>query len=167
MQDLNWVKHWVSRIGLSVVLHRSPPKHSNQENWSSTHFYWFKSPTWSRKSLTGEAWMPVQAPNIAIASNHGTIVLFRRCRRVKQWEENIALFSQVREPSKKGSSLFIVCHSRQATLLPSENSLRTADAFPVVASLPPKNSYFSEGEKRRLKMRLRLAGYFENGCVAN
>ena len=185
MQDLNWVQHWVSRIGLSVVLDRSPPKHSNQENWSSTHFYWFKSPPWSRKSLTGEAWMPVQAPNIAIASNHGTIVemsvfkgfilwslselivLFRRCRRVKQWEENIALFSQVREPLKKGSSLFIVCHSRQATLLPSENSLQTADAFPVVASLPPKNSYFSEGEKRRLEMRLRLAGYSENGCVAN
>ena len=37
-------------------------------------------------------------------------------------------------------------------------SLRTADAFPVVASLPPKNSYFSEGEKRRPEMRLRLAG---------
>ena len=74
MQDLNWVQHWVSRIGLSVVLHRSPPKHSNQENWSSTHFYWFKSPPWSRKSLTGEAWMPVKAPNIAIASNQGTIV---------------------------------------------------------------------------------------------
>ena len=122
MQDLNWVQHWVSRIGLSVVLDRSPPKHSNQENWSSTHFYWFKSPTWSRKSLSGEVWTPVQAPNMA--SNHGTIVemsvfkgfklwslselivLFRRCRRVKQWEENIALFSQVREPLKKGSSLF-------------------------------------------------------------
>ena len=87
------------------------------------------------------------------------IVLFRRCRRVKQWEENFASFSQVREPLKKGSSLFIVCHSRQATLLPSENSLRTADAFPVVASLPPKNSYFSVGERRRPEMRLRFAGY--------
>ena len=32
-------------------------------------------------------------------------------------------------------------------------SLRTADAFPVVASLPP------EGEKRRPEMRLLLAGY--------
>ena len=80
---------------------------------------WFKSPTWSRKSPSGEAWKPVQAPNMA--STHGTIVemsvfkgfklwsfsqlivLFRRCRRVKQWEENIALFSQVREPFKKGS----------------------------------------------------------------
>ena len=31
-------------------------------------------------------------------------------------------------------------------------SLRTADAFPVVASLPRKN--FSEGEKRRPEMRL-------------
>ena len=37
-------------------------------------------------------------------------------------------------------------------------SLRTADAFPVVASLSPKNSYFSEGEKRRPEMRLRFAG---------
>ena len=62
-------------------------------------------------------------------------------------------------------------------------SLRTADAFPVVASLPPKNRsdwptskqevlrhgnrfaarvrrrYFSEGEKRRPEMRLLFAGY--------
>ena len=38
------------------------------------------------------------------------------------------------------------------------HSLRTADAFPVVASLPPKNSYFSEGEKRRPEMRLLFAG---------
>ena len=38
-------------------------------------------------------------------------------------------------------------------------SLRTADAFPVVASLPPKNSYFSEGEKQRPEMRLLFAGY--------
>ena len=37
-------------------------------------------------------------------------------------------------------------------------SLRTADAFPVVASLPPKKS-FSEEEKRRPEMRLRFAGY--------
>ena len=35
-------------------------------------------------------------------------------------------------------------------------SLRTADVFPVVASLLPKN--FSEGEKRRPEMRLRFAG---------
>ena len=42
----------------------------------------------------------------------------------------------------------------------SENvSLRTADAFPVGASLPPKNNYFSEGEKRRPEMRLLFAGY--------
>ena len=33
------------------------------------------------------------------------------------------------------------------------SSLRTADAFPVVASL-----YFSEGEKRRPEMRLLFAG---------
>ena len=33
-------------------------------------------------------------------------------------------------------------------------SLRTADAFPVVASLPPKNR-----EKRRPEMRLLFAGY--------
>ena len=32
-------------------------------------------------------------------------------------------------------------------------SLRTADAFPVVASLPP------EGEKQRPEMRLLFAGY--------
>ena len=119
------------RLHNTVVLHRSPPKDSNQENRSSTHFYWFKSPTWSRKSLSGEAWTPVQAPNMA--SNHGTIVelemsvfkgfklwslsevivLFRHCRRVKQWEENIALFSQVREPLKKGSRpIHSLIHSR-------------------------------------------------------
>ena len=38
------------------------------------------------------------------------------------------------------------------------HSLRTADAFPVVASLHPENSYFSEGEKRRPEMRLLFAG---------
>ena len=62
----------IIRLDNTVVLHRSPPEDLNQENWSSTHFYWFKSPTWSRKSLSGEAWKPVQAPNIP--SNHGTIV---------------------------------------------------------------------------------------------
>ena len=36
-------------------------------------------------------------------------------------------------------------------------SLRTADAFPVVASLPPKN-FFLEGEKRRPEMHLLFAG---------
>ena len=35
-------------------------------------------------------------------------------------------------------------------------SLRTADAFPVVASLPPKNR-----EKRRPEMRLLFAGYLQ------
>ena len=30
--------------------------------------------------------------------------------------------------------------------------------YAVVASLPPKNSYFSEGEKRRREMRLLFAG---------
>ena len=52
------------------------------------------------------------------------------------------------------------------------SSLRTADVFPVVASLPPKNNAcepdrqidfrerpFSEGEKRRPEIRLRFAGY--------
>ena len=34
------------------------------------------------------------------------------------------------------------------------HSLRTADPFLVVASLPPEKSYFSEGEKRRPEMRL-------------
>ena len=38
---------------------------------------------------------------------------FRHCRRVKQWEENIALFSQVREPLKKGSRpIHSAIHSR-------------------------------------------------------
>ena len=39
-------------------------------------------------------------------------------------------------------------------------SLRTTNAFPVVTSLPPKSSYFSEGEKRRPEMRLLFAGYW-------
>ena len=40
------------------------------------------------------------------------------------------------------------------------------DAFPVVASLPPKNRrYFSEGEKRRPEMRLLFAGYYTMACV--
>ena len=34
------------------------------------------------------------------------------------------------------------------------HSLRTADPFLVVASLPPEKSYFSEGEKRPPEMRL-------------
>ena len=37
-----------------------------------------------------------------------------------------------------------------------QTSLRTADAFPVVAS-----TLFSEGEKRRLEMRLLFAGYIQ------
>ena len=36
------------RLQTTVVLHRSPPKDLNQENWSCTHFCWFKSRTWSR-----------------------------------------------------------------------------------------------------------------------
>ena len=71
------------RLHNTVVLHRSPPKYSNQENWSSTHFYWFKSPTWSRKSLSGEVWTPVQAPNMA--SNHGTIVEMSVFKGFKLW----------------------------------------------------------------------------------
>ena len=39
------------RLHTTLVLHRSPPKDLNQENGSSAHFYWFKSPTWSRKGL--------------------------------------------------------------------------------------------------------------------
>ena len=40
------------------------------------------------------------------------------------------------------------------------NSLRTADAFPVVASIRPKIALlFSEGEKRRPEMRLLFSGY--------
>ena len=39
-------------------------------------------------------------------------------------------------------------------------SLRSADVFPVVASLhAKKNGYFSEGEKRRPEMRPLFAGY--------
>ena len=43
------------------------------------------------------------------------------------------------------------------------HSLQSADVFPVIASLPPKNtSFFSEGEKRRPEIRLRFAGYVVN-----
>ena len=42
-----------------------------------------------------------------------------------------------------------------------DSSLRTADTFPVVASLPLKN--FSEGEKRTPEMRLLFAGYKDSG----
>ena len=44
-------------------------------------------------------------------------------------------------------------------------SLRTTDAFPVVASFPRKSSYFSEGEKRRPEMRLLFAGYRPRGLA--
>ena len=46
-------------------------------------------------------------------------------------------------------------------------SLRTADAFPVVTSLPLKNSYFPEGEKRRPEMGLLFAGYAMLRCAKN
>ena len=99
-------------------LHRSPPKNLNQENWSCTHFYWFKSCTWSRvtkRSLEASSstkhggnstarWRRLsvfESFNLWSVSELNT--LWRRSRRVKQWEENIALFSQVREPLKKGS----------------------------------------------------------------
>ena len=42
------------------------------------------------------------------------------------------------------------------TTLSQTSSLRTADALPVVASLP--SLQFSEGEKRRPEMRLLFAG---------
>ena len=45
-------------------------------------------------------------------------------------------------------------------------SLRIEDAFPVVPSLPPKNSCFSEGERRRPEMRLLFAGYHST-CLNN
>ena len=41
------------------------------------------------------------------------------------------------------------------------------DAFPVVASLPPKNSYFSEGEKRRPEMRLALRRLYHRGLFVS
>ena len=56
--------------------------------------------------------------------------------------------------------LYCICEDFSGTHVgTSTTSLRTADAFPVVASLPPKNSYFSEGKKRRTEMRLLFAGY--------
>ena len=118
------------RLHNTAVLHRSPPKYLNQENWCSTHFCWFKSPTWSRKSLSGEVWTPVQAPNMA--SNHGTIVEmsifkgfklwslselivpFWRCRRVKQWEENNKILHcspRWGNLWKKAAGLFIVLYT--------------------------------------------------------
>ena len=80
------------RVHNTFVLHRIPPKDSNQENWSSTHFYWFKSPTWSHKSLSGEVWTPVQALNMA--SNRGTIVEMSVFKGFKVWSlsEWIVLF---------------------------------------------------------------------------
>ena len=41
---------------------------------------------------------------------------------------------------------FIIFFFRQRYI---SYSLRTADAFPVVASLPPKNSYFNDWRERR------------------
>ena len=58
------------RLYTTVVLHRSPTEDLNQENWSSTHFYWFESPKCSRKSLSGEAWKPVQVPDMAANRLH-------------------------------------------------------------------------------------------------
>ena len=60
-------------------------------------------------------------------------------------------------------TLFFQCLQTFFFFLALRASLRTADVFPVVASLPPKNnnnnnSYFSEGEKRRPEIRLRFAG---------
>ena len=44
---------------------------------------------------------------------------------------------------------------------PKEDSLWTADVFPVVDSLPLKNKKI-RGEERRPKIRLRFAGYKED-----
>ena len=75
------------------------------------------------------------------------------CVDIKRQSNSIAILADFED------SFLIFCPSRlikkQSQL---RDSLRTADAFPVVASLPPKNSYFSEGEKRRPEMRLRFAG---------
>ena len=107
-----------------------------------------------------------------MASNHGTIVemsvfkgfklwslsevivLFWRCRRVKQWEENIALFSQVREPFKKGSrpihSLILVRH---ATLLPTKNRLQNSPYFCVFKyARAVKQKVWNEAEKQRARL---------------
>ena len=69
-----------------------------------------------------------------------------------------------KKSEKKGdvvSTVTSTCDNDRSSLVPISKtfpSLRTADAFPNVASLPPKNSYFSEGEKRRPEMRLLFAG---------
>ena len=101
------------RLHTTVVLHRSQPKDLNQENWSCTHFYWFKSPTWSRKSLSGGLESSSSTKHGGNSTARWRLSVFesfnlwsalcRRSRRVKQWEKNIAWFSQVREPLKKGS----------------------------------------------------------------
>ena len=57
-------------------------------------------------------------------------------------------FSRIRE------SILTLDGNVYALFTMCEVSLRAADAFPVVASLPPKE----EGEKRRPEMRLRFAG---------
>ena len=101
------------RLHTTVVLHRSPPKDLNQENWSCTHFYWFKSPTWWRKSLSGGLESSSSTKHGGNSTARWRLSVFesfnlwsalcRRSWRVKQWEKNIAWFSQVREPLKKGS----------------------------------------------------------------
>ena len=57
--------------------------------------------------------------------------------------------------------IFHVKH-KKLTFVAVLTSLRTADAFPVVAFLPPKKKKrkenFSEGEKRRPEMRLLFGG---------
>ena len=88
-------------------------KDLNQENWSCTHFYWFKSPTWWRKSLSGGLESSSSTKHGGNSTARWRLSVFesfnlwsalcRRSRRVKQWEKNIAWFSQVREPLKKGS----------------------------------------------------------------
>ena len=105
-------------LHITVVLHRSPPKDLNQENWSCTHFYWFKSPTWSRKSLSGglesssstkhggnstARWRLSVFESFNLWSVSELNVLCRRSGRLKQREKSISWFSQVREPLKKGS----------------------------------------------------------------
>ena len=64
---------------------------------------------------------------------------------------------KTRKPYKNNHVNHLITEITTGTVI----SLRSADVFPVVASLPLKISenLFSEEEKRRPEIRLRFAGY--------
>ena len=64
---------------------------------------------------------------------------------------------ETRKPYKNNHVNHLITEITTGTVI----SLRSADVFPVVASLPPKISenLFSKGEKRRPEIRLRFVGY--------